>query len=65
MAPKKIGYLTKGFLTLPAEEQVLAIRELKTLVFLKEDWLYSLRDGKVFAQENEEGSYTLMLAEEY
>ena len=62
---KKIGYLTRGFMDLEQREQDLAIREFGELSKEKDDWLYSLRDGRVFAQENEEGSYTMMLPEEY
>ena len=62
---KKIGYLTRGFMGLEQREQDLAIREFEELSKEKDDWLYWLRDGRVFAQENEEGSYTMMLPEEY
>ena len=50
---------------LEQREQDIAIREFGELSKEKDDWLYSLRDGRVFAQENEEGSYTMMLPEEY
>ncbi len=62
---KKIGYLTRGFMGLEQREQDLAIREFGELSKEKDDWLYSLREGRVFAQENDEGSYTMMLPEEY
>ena len=62
---KKICYLTRGFMGLEQREQDLAIREFGELSKEKDDWLYSLSDGRVFAQENEKGSYTMMLPEEY
>jgi hypothetical protein len=62
---KKIGYATRGFIELPPDEQALAILEFDLVSSNKDDWLYSLRDGRVFAQENEQGTYTLMVVEEY
>jgi hypothetical protein len=62
---KRIGYVTRGFTELPPDEKALAILEFDLVSSNKNDWLYSLRGGSVFAQENEEGTYTLMLAEEY
>jgi hypothetical protein len=62
---KKIGYATSGFLGLPHETQLKAVIEFERVSGEKDDWLYTLMDNKIFAQENEEGSYTIMLAEEY
>jgi hypothetical protein len=65
MKKKIIGYATRGFAELPLFEQVLSLKEFADAVMEKDDWLYSLRDGKVYAQINEEGTYTIMLSEEY
>ena len=62
---KKIGYLTRGFMGWEQRDQDLAIKEFEELSREKDDWLYSFRGGKVFVQENEEGSYTMILPEEY
>jgi hypothetical protein len=65
MEGRRISYVTRGFMELPEAEQLSAIREFEALSKERDDWLYSLRDGRVYTQENEEGSYTLMLSEEY
>jgi hypothetical protein len=65
MEKKIIGYATKGFAELPLFEQVLSLKEFADAVMEKDDWLYSLREGKVYAQMNKEGTYTIMLAGEY
>ncbi|MBW1731425.1 MAG: hypothetical protein JRJ75_11125 [Deltaproteobacteria bacterium] len=41
------------------------MKEFHRLSAERGDWFYSLKGGRIFAQENEEGSYTLVLAEEY
>jgi hypothetical protein len=64
-AHKKIGYVTSGFQQLPVGEQQLAIDEFQAISKEKNDWIYSLLEGDVFAQLNEQGSYTIMLYEEY
>jgi hypothetical protein len=56
---------SKGFAELPLFEKVLAITEFADASIEKDDWIYTLRGGKIYAQQNEEGSYTMMLAEEY
>ena len=57
--------MTVGFQGLPIEKQRLAVMEFEEVSMRKEDWLYSLLDGEVYAQLNELGSYTLMKSEEY
>lgn len=65
MEEKRIGYVTRGFLGLPIYEQFMAINEFIDQAMERDDWHYTLRGGRVFAELNEEGSYTLMLAEEH
>ena len=57
--------MSVGFQGLPIEKQRLAVKEFEEVSREKEDWLYTLLDGEVFAQLNELGSYTLMKSEEY
>ncbi|MFH1443587.1 MAG: hypothetical protein ABIG96_06140 [Candidatus Micrarchaeota archaeon] len=65
MSEKKVNALTRGFLSLSEFEQKSALVEFWAKSRQKEDWFYSLLKGKVFAADNGEGGYTLMLAEEY
>ena len=62
---KIIAYATRGFLALPLEDQIKAINEFEEASVKRDDWHYTLLDKKVFAQLNEEDTYTIMLAEEY
>jgi hypothetical protein len=65
LKPKRANFVTRNFLTLPPNEQLLALTEFLRVSLRNDDWFYALRDGSVFAVENETGSYTLMLAEDY
>jgi len=62
---KQANYVTRNFSLLPRQEQVEASAEFYRASLRTEDWIYSLKDGRIFAAENETGGYTLMLAEDY
>lgn len=64
-AKKEITYQTPGFAALDEGQRQSALAEFESQAKERDDWFYSLCDGLVFAVENEESSYTVMLADEY